>query len=214
VPWRDRSRSGILARVYATGAPRKMCINAVLMLVVVAVLGACSSTSKAGRRETGHNPIPPTGALVGVGPSSATKMICESEAKKDIAQSGVGFDTIEPLRPRWAEASRIYSCDYIYGGGANVTLSVKQASSLAETTAYFDSLAERLGKTRSVFGTGEGAYATRDDDIVVRKGDKVLLVDVSKLPPRFGKPANTRNDVATAFAVIILGCWGSNGVVG
>jgi hypothetical protein len=191
-----------------------MCINAVLMLVVVVVLGACSSTSKAGRRETGHNPIPPTGTLVGVGPSSATKMICESEAKKDIAQSGVGFDTIALPRPRWDEASRIYSCDYIYAGGAKVTLSVKQASSLAETTAYFDSLAERLGKTRSLFGTGEGAYATRDGDIVVRKGDKVLLVDVSKLPPRFGKPANTRNDVATAFAVIILGCWGSNGVVG
>ena len=92
--------------------------------------------------------------------------------------------------------------------------SVKQASSLAETTAYFDSLAERLGRTRRLFGTGDGAYATRGGDVVVRKGDKVLLVDGSKLPPLFGKPANTRNDVATAFAVIIMGCWGANGVIG
>ena len=201
-------------RVRTTGVFRKMRVNAVLMLAIVVVLGGCSSTSKAGHRATGHNPISPTGAFVGVGPASATKMICESEAKKDIAQSGIGFDTIEPLRPRWDEARRIYSCDYVYAHGAKVTLSMKQASRLAETTAYFESLAERLGKTRSLFGTGDGAYATRDGDVVVRKGDKVLLVDVSKLPPYFGKPANTRNDVATAFAVIILGCWGSNGVIG
>ena len=97
---------------------------------------------------------------------------------------------------------------------AKLKLSVKQASSLAETTAYFDLLAERLGNTRSLFGTGDGAYTTSDGDIVVRKGDKVLLVDVSKLPPRFGEPASTRNDVATTIAVIIMGCWGANGVIG
>jgi len=129
-----------------------MCHDAVLILALFVVLSACSSTSKTGRSETGHHSVPPTPALAGVGPSPATKMICESEAKKDIAQSGVGFDTIEPLRPRWDAASRRYSCDYVYAGGAKVTLSVKQASSPAETTAYFDSLAVRLGKTRSLFG--------------------------------------------------------------
>ena len=54
------------------------------------------------------------------------------------------------------EARRIYSCDYVYAHGAKVTLSVRQASSLAETTAYFESLAKHLGKTRSLFGTGDG----------------------------------------------------------
>ena len=199
--------------VRATGAFRKMRLYAVLALTVVLVLGGCTSTSKAGRRESGHGPIPPNGALVSVGPSSVTKMICGSEAKEEIADS-VGLDTIEPLRPRWDEARRIYSCDYIYAHGARVTLSVKQASNSAETTTYFDSLAERLVKTRNVFGTGDGAYTTREGDIVVRKGNKVLLADASRLPPLFGKPANTRKDVATVFAVIIMGCWGSNGVIG
>ena len=193
---------------------RKMCVSAFLILAVVAVLGACSSKSKSGSQRTRHNLIHPAGTLAGAGPSSKTKMICEVEAKKDIAHSGVGFDTIEPLRPAWDKASRIYSCDYVYAAGAKMTLSVKQTSSAAAATAYFDSLAERLGKTRSLFGTGEGAYTTIGGDIVVRKDSKVLLVDVSKLPRRFGKPADTRGGIATNVAVVIMGCWGSSGAIG
>jgi hypothetical protein len=191
-----------------------MCVSAVLTLAVVVVLGACSAKSKTGSHETRHNLIHPAGTLVGVGPSSATKMICETEAKKDIASSGVGFDTIEPLRPTWDKASRLYSCDYVYASGAEMTLSVKETSSAAAATAWFDSLAERLGKTRNLFGTGEGAYTTIDGDMVVRKDSKVLLVDVSKLPPRFGKPADTRDSIATSVAVVIMGCWGAGGVIG
>ena len=191
-----------------------MCVNALLILAVVAVLGACSSQSKSGSQKTRHNLIHPTGTLAGVGPSSKAKMICEVEAKKDIAHSGVGFDTIEPLRPAWDKASRIYSCDYVYAAGAKMTLSVKETSSAAATTVYFDSLAERLGKARSLFGTGEGAYTTIGGDIVVRKDSKVLLVDVSKLPRRFGKPADARDSIATNVAVIIMGCWGASGAIG
>ena len=191
-----------------------MCVSALLILAVVAVLGACSSKSKSGSQRTRHNLIHPAGTLAGVGPSSKTKMICEVEAKKDIAHSGVGFDTIEPLRPAWDKASRIYSCDYVYAAGAKMTLSVKQTSSAAAATAYFDSLAERLGKTRSLFGTGEGAYTTIGGDIVVRKDSKVLLVDVSNLPARFGKPADARDSIATNVAVIIMGCWGASGAIG
>ena len=191
-----------------------MCINTVLILAVVVVLGACSSKAKSGSRKTPHNLIHPTGALVGVDPSSTTRTICEVEAKKDIAQSGVGFDTIEPLIPEWDKANRIYSCDYVYAGGAKMTLSVKETSSAAATTVYFDSLAERLGKARSLFGTGEGAYTTIGGDTVVRKDSKVLLVDVSNLPARFGKPADARDSIATNVAVIIMGCWGASGAIG
>jgi hypothetical protein len=141
-------------------------------------------------------------------------MICETEAKQEIAQSGVGLDTVEPLRPEWDKASHIYSCDYLYAGGAKMTLSVEETPSVAETTAYFDSLATRLGRTRSLFGTGDGAYTTADGDTVVRAGDKVLLVDVSKLPPRFGEPADARDSIATNVAVIIMGCWGGKGLIG
>lgn len=200
--------------MFTTSVSRKRCINAVLILAVVVVLGACSSKSNSGSQKTRHNLIRPTGTLVGVDPTSATKMICEAEAKKDIAQSGVGFDTIEPLRPAWDKASRIYSCGYVYAGGAKMTLSVKETSSAAAATAYFDSLAERLGKARSLFGTGEGAYTTIGGDTVVRKDSKVLLVDVSKLPPRFGKPADTRDSIATNVAVVIMGCWGASGAIG
>jgi hypothetical protein len=184
--------------------PRNMRINAVLMSAVVFAVGGCSSTSKGGHSQT----------MPALRPSSATKMICESEARKDIAQSAVGFDTAEPLRPTWEPKRRIYSCDYKYAGGAKLVLSVKETSSVSEAIAYFDVLAKRLGRTRTLVGTGEGAYSTRDGDIVVRKDDKVLLVDVSKLPQRFGTLTNTRNDVATTVAVVIMGCWGSSGVIG
>ena len=116
-------------------------------------------------------------------------MICEAEAKEDLAQSGVGVDTVEPLRPTWDPASRIYSCDYVYAGGATMTLSVKDASSVAAATAYFDSLARRLRKAETLNGTGNAAYTTIGGDMVVHEDSKVLLVDVSKLPARFGNPA-------------------------
>ena len=77
-------------------------------------------------------------------------MICEKEAADEIYQSATGVKTIAPFKPTWND--HVYSCDYVYPGGAKMTLSVKEVSSPDETTAYFNSLATKLHKTRTIVG--------------------------------------------------------------
>ncbi len=71
-------------------------------------------------------------------------------------------------------------------------MSVKEISNDAETTAYFDSLATKLGKTDKAVGARQGAFQVRDGSVVVRKDFKVLLVDVTKLPARSAFPPHPR----------------------
>jgi len=132
-------------------------------------------------------------------------MICETEAANDIYDQATGVKTIKPLKPTWVD--HVYSCDYVYPHGAVMRLAVKEMSSTEETTAYFDSLAEKLGKVKDQPGLGQGAFVTKNGNLVVRKDYKVLLVDVSKLPANFGVPSDTREDVAINTGVTIMGCW-------
>jgi hypothetical protein len=131
-------------------------------------------------------------------------MICAAEAKTDIAQSAIGFDTIQPLAPKWVD--HVYSCDYVYKGGAKMTLSVKELSNADETTAYFNSLAQKLGRTRDI-PLAQGGFRTTNGSAVVRKDYKVLLVDVSGLPQEFGIPASPRGDDAVNVAFTVMNCW-------
>jgi hypothetical protein len=140
-------------------------------------------------------------------PSVSAKMICEPEAAKDIYDQDTGVHTIKAFQPTWVD--HVYSCDYVYPGGAVMRLSVKEMSSPEETTAYFDSLAQKLGKAaqQPPLGFGQGAFVTKNGDLVVRKDYKVLLVDISKLPASFGVPPDTRQDVAINVGATIMGCW-------
>lgn len=170
-------------------------------MALAAASGACSSSAKS-------SPPPTTAPRViekaGPNPSVSAKMICATEAKNDIAAS-VGIDTVKPFRPTWS--AHRYACDYIYKGGAGMTLSVKEMSSAAETTAYFDDLAPKLGRVPQPLTIGDGAYPTRGGTVVVRKDYRVLVVDVSHLPARFGKPLLARADFAQSVASIIMDCW-------
>jgi hypothetical protein len=42
---------------------------------------------------------------------------------------------------------------------------------------------------------------------VARKDYKVLPIDASKLPERFGVPAEPRSDIAVSVGATVLGCW-------
>jgi hypothetical protein len=134
-------------------------------------------------------------------------MICEPEAINDIYNSATGVKTVAPIRPTWV--NHVYSCDYVYPNGAVMRLSVKEMSSPDQTTAYYDSLAQQLGKAPSQpsLSLGQGAFVTKNGSLVVRKDYKVLLVDVSKLPQQFGVPADSRGNVAINVGVAIMGCW-------
>lgn len=175
--------------------------SAACVLALVSILAACSSSSKT------STPKAVTAAIevAGPNPSVSAKMICADEAKKDIFASSVGIDTVQPLKPKWAD--HIYSCNYIYSHGAKIALSVKEMSSATETTAYFDNLGKKLDRGADLPELGEGAFQTRNGSAVVRKDYRVLLVDVSHLPTRFGKPVAARSDIAAGVAGVIMGCW-------
>lgn len=179
-------------------AKRALTVSAVAMVVLLAGCGSDSKTAA---------PVTSTTAkleVAGPNPSVSAKMIC-GEAKEDIAQQAIGVDTVKPLAPTWVD--HLYSCAYVYKGGARMTLSVKEMSSMSETTAYFDALGARLGRGAKLEGLGEGAYQTTDGSVVVRKDYRVLLIDVSHLPAKFGQPPQAPIEVAISVAATIMSCW-------
>ena len=133
-----------------------------------------------------------------------SRMVCGAEGKHEIATS-VGVDTSRPLVGSWND--HLYSCDYVYGSGRAMTLSVKELSNAPETTAYFDMLGAKLGRMRALQGLGQDAFQTRNGSTVVRKDYRVLLVDDARLPAQFGKPLSPRQDVSLSVAATIMGCW-------
>jgi hypothetical protein len=137
-------------------------------------------------------------------PSAKTQMVCADEAIEDIEVT-LGVEAKDVSKPTWED--HLFACDYEYGGDKAMTLSVKQLTTAEDTTAYFDSLAKQLGKGEDLSGMGEAAFLTKNDNVVVRKDDLVLLVDVSKLPDQFGDPAAAKDEVAKNVASTIMGCW-------
>jgi hypothetical protein len=130
-------------------------------------------------------------------------MICEAEVEADLVQA-LGRTTVHPVTPSWTDD--VYSCAYEYPDGS-FTLSVKQLPDSASTQLFFAHVAARRGRVRQLDGLGEGAFTTPDGSVVVRKDDKVLVVDVRKLAPQFGVPHDSRANVAITIAATIMGCW-------
>jgi hypothetical protein len=136
-------------------------------------------------------------------PSKQAKMICAGEAKHDIA----GVLAIKPVRvtkPTWVDD--VYSCTYVYPTGS-FTVAVKDLPDRTATSAYFDTLGTTLSRLPDAVGLGDGAFLTPTGSVVVRKDNKVLEVDASKLPAEFGKLELSPADVGSTVAMTILGCW-------
>lgn len=180
---------------------KRLVYGLALFVALSACGGSSVKSSAAPPTDRGRSPVLDR---AGSEPSESTKMICAAEGNNEIAGS-VGVDTTRRLVGRWRD--HVYSCDYAYGGGRVMTLSVKELSNASETTAYFDQLGARLGRMHALQGLGQGAFQTRNGSTVVRKDNRVLLVDNSRLPARFGKPSSPRADVALSVAATIMGCW-------
>jgi len=167
--------------------------------VAIAMVSAGCSTAPTASNGTTTTEAPlPAGAH----PSKIAKVVCQKEAQHDLA-SALG-ETATVSTPTWVD--HLYVCRYAYPSGS-MTLSIKELSSWSQTLAYFNGLATRMGKKRNLQGLGQGAFQTTDGSIVVRKDWKVLLVDISGLPPQFGVPATSSGDVAVTVGDVILGCW-------
>lgn len=165
------------------------------MCALVVLTGAgCSTTSVSTTTTLAPKPA-------GATPSPIATEVCHEAVKEIAATLGV---TATVSTPTWVD--HLYTCDYRYPGGTMV-LSVKELSSWAQTDAYYQSLADRLGRTRTLQGLGQGAFQTTDGSMVVRKDWKVLLVNVQGLPPQFGVPPTSSGDVAVTVSDVILGCW-------
>jgi hypothetical protein len=136
------------------------------------------------------------------GPSVSSKMICASEAQTDLADL-IGERPKTPPKPTWS--NHVYSCRYVYGEGV-MALSVRELPSIPATARYFASLAVKLGKTQDA-DLGQGGFSTKNGSVVVRKDNKVMLVDISDLPASFGSPPDPSSDIALNAAAAVLKCW-------
>ena len=155
-----------------------------------------TSTARAGERAS------VTYVPAGANPSVSAKMVCKKEVRGEIA-AVLNVHEKRVTTPTWA--NHIYSCTYVYPSGS-IVLSVKELVSAETTTAYFNRLEKKLGRAETLNGLAQGAFVAKNNDVVVRKDYKVLLVDVHSIPATF-LPGMSRSDVATNIAAAIMGCW-------
>jgi hypothetical protein len=180
----------------------------VVLLAVIALTACGGSDKKASSDSTPTTKVDvlssPLWDKAGPNPSKSAKMVCEPEAREDIAAT-VGVKETSVTPPVWVRAQHLYSCTYVYPTG-RVTINVKELVGEKTTTAYFDSVKRKYGTIQELIGLGQGAWVLKNNDVLVRKDYKVLLVDVTGLPAKFGV-SMTPSDVGTNFAVAIMGCW-------
>jgi hypothetical protein len=182
-----------------------------LALAGTLLFAACGSSSTPGASKVTQAPTTTTTTApdghvakpASANPSISAKMICEDEVKGDLTAL-LGVSPTAPVDPTWND--HVYACTYKYKGG-ELTLAVKELADGPATDEYFASLAKDLGKTQDINGLGQGAFTTKNKSAVVRKDYKVLLVDISKLPPEFGNPPDKRENIALNVAATIMGCW-------
>ena len=129
-------------------------------------------------------------------------MICSTEAQTDIAASLGVKATVS--KPTWVDD--VYACKYAYPNGT-FTMSVKELTDTAATTATYTAYATKLGKRPEVVSFGEGAFITTNGSVIVRKDFKVLNVDVTRLPQQFGQPPQDRSNIALSIAAVVMSCW-------
>jgi hypothetical protein len=183
-----------------------MRFRVIVPLVITAALAltACGGGSPSATSASVAT-TPVTYEPAGKNPSISARMVCAKEAQAEIAES-LGEKDTRVTAPTWK--NHVYSCTYIYPNGS-YTLSVKELVNLATTDAYFNGLKKQLGSVETLYGLGQFAFVAKNNDIVVQKDYKVLLVDVQKIPAPKDKfrPLMSRSDVALNVASTILGCW-------
>jgi hypothetical protein len=145
----------------------------------------------------------PTGAATATRPSKTARMICQAEARGDLA-GVLAITPIDITEPTWRDGT--YSCTYHYQTGS-FTISVTELKTRAATRAYFNARGVALQRLDDPVHLGDDAFQTSDGTTVVRKDNKVLEVDASQLPQKFSKLALDPASVASTVTTTILGCW-------
>ena len=137
------------------------------------------------------------------GPAETSKMVCAAEGQKEIAKA-LHMKPVRPVTPTWQ--NHVYSCSYVYATGA-IGVSVKELTDESASVNYFNSLVKQRGRRAPFSGIGDAGFVTQDGSAVVRKDTSVLLVDVAKLPKKFGVPPRHPVVAAQAVAGALVNCW-------
>ena len=175
-----------------------------LLLALTAAAGCASSPARgpAGAPLPART-APAAAATSDGGPSAASRMVCTGYVLQQLA-GALGTEPLTPPSATWAQ--HLYSCTYAYTD-ASMLVSVKELADPATAAAHFDGLRGSAGPVTTVNGLGEAAFTEADGSTVVKKDSTVLVVDVSRLPERFGTPPRTRPGVSVMVATTIMTCW-------
>ncbi len=172
--------------------------------VLVLLAAACGSSSKNGTAAIGGGvtttTLPPY--IPVVDPSTSAQMVCGTEGQASIA-AVLNETPTHVTKPTWLD--HVYSCDYVYKTGT-MGIAVKELSTAAQTTAYFNSLKKTYG-LKETFDLGQGAFISPHGVVIARKDYKVLIVDPTRLPAQFGQPPAPRSSISIQAAGALMGCW-------
>jgi hypothetical protein len=170
------------------------------------LVAACGSSSPSRTSQSPRSSVTDpsiTAKPAGATPSDSAVMVCAPEAQREIAAT-LGLSPTQVTPPTWND--HVYSCTYQFPDGYFV-LSVKELDNANETVAYYDAFRARLGERPGSIALGNGAFVTTTGSVVVRKDFKVLLVDTTHLPARFGTPPQDRPDAGLSVAATVMSCW-------
>lgn len=140
------------------------------------------------------------------GPSKATRMICGSETRGNVAKL-MALQTPPPAKATWADL--LYTCTYQLPVGPLV-LSVKESADVAAARSYFNGMRAHLGHTKpltGLAGLGFPAFEDTTGTVVFLKDNATLQVNATALPPQLGPENISRTDLAYAVATAVLACW-------
>ncbi len=175
-------------------------VPARLLVSVAAALALAQCSSSGDARSV----VPTTSLVVtyGAQPTASAQMVCGPEGQAAVG-SVINVIGLRVTTPTWAD--HLYGCIYQYPSGS-FALSVKELPSIASTIDYFTSLKAKYAGARPL-ALGQDGFTSSDGTSVVRKDNKVLVVDVSNLPAQFGAPPQTPTEASQSIAVALLGCW-------
>ena len=171
----------------------RWCLPLVLAVASVSLV-ACSSSIATSTTEA---PLP-----AGPVPSKISRMVCSKEAQSHI-NSALGV-TAKVSPPTYVD--HVYSCNYVYPSGTMV-LSGHELDSWNQVKASFAALKVSMGVSQNLGNLGQDGFQAKDGTVVVRKDYKILMVNPTGLPARFGVPPTSSASVAVTVADLILGCW-------
>jgi hypothetical protein len=165
---------------------------------VVLILAQCSSSGDA------RSTVPTTTLVVTYGdqPTASAQMVCGADGQTAL-NTALNLTGLTVTTPTWVD--HLYSCTYEYPTGS-FNLSVKELPTIAATVDYFTALKAKATGAQQL-ALGQDGFTGADGTSVVRKDNKVLVVDVTKLPAQFGSPPQTHLQASTTIAVALLGCW-------